>query len=97
MTRVQGAWPSLGKRVALVILSYIVEVGTTVGGTHVAVIDTGSLSTSYLLTGLRTSVNMYHVRIGARNHAASARRRMRPTRASRITGPRGRIRRPEPD
>jgi hypothetical protein len=49
------------------ILSYIVEVGTTVGGTDVAVIDTGSLSTSYLLTGLKTSVNMYHARIRARN------------------------------
>ena len=84
MTRVQGAWPSLRKRLTLVILSYIVEVGTTVGGTHVAVIDTGSLSTSYLLTGLRTSVNMYHARIRARNACGvSAPSNEATTRASR--------------
>jgi hypothetical protein len=49
------------------IISYIVEVGTTIGGTDVAVIDTGAAGTSYTLTGLRTSVNMYHARIRAMN------------------------------
>jgi hypothetical protein len=49
------------------IRSYIVEVGTTVGGTDVAVIDTRSTATSYTLSGLRTSVNMYHVRVRAKN------------------------------
>ena len=49
------------------ILSYIVEVGTTVGGTDVAVIDTNSTATSYMLSGLRTSVNLYHARIRAKN------------------------------
>jgi hypothetical protein len=49
------------------VMSYTIEVGTTVGGTDVAIIDTGTAVTSYTLTGLRTSMNVYHVRVRARN------------------------------
>jgi hypothetical protein len=49
------------------VTSYVIEVGTTVGGTEVAVIDTSSTATSYTLTGLTTSTNLYRVRVRARN------------------------------
>lgn len=49
------------------IASYIVEVGTTIGGTDVAVIDTHSDATSYVLSGLQPSVDYYHARVRAKN------------------------------
>jgi Putative binding domain, N-terminal/Fibronectin type III domain/Viral BACON domain len=49
------------------VTSYVIEVGTTVGGTEVAVIDTGNTATSYTLTGLTTGSNLYRVRVRARN------------------------------
>jgi len=50
-----------------IVRSYVIEVGTTPGGTEVAVIDTGSAATSYTLTGLTTSVDFYRVRVRAAN------------------------------
>jgi len=49
------------------VTSYVIEIGTTVGGTDVAVIDTGSAATAYTLTGLQTSVDFYHARVRAKN------------------------------
>jgi Carboxypeptidase regulatory-like domain/Fibronectin type III domain len=60
---VQLSWvPATGT-----VTSYVIEVGTTIGGTDVAVIDTDNTATSYTLTGLRTSVDFYHVRVRAKN------------------------------
>jgi Putative binding domain, N-terminal/Fibronectin type III domain/Viral BACON domain len=65
---VQLSWgPATGT-----VTSYVIEVGTTVGGTDVAVIDTGSNTSSYTLTGLTTSVNFYHVRVRARNSCGAS-------------------------
>jgi hypothetical protein len=49
------------------VTSYVVEIRTTTGGSDVTVIDTGSAGTSYVLTGLQTSVDYYHVRVRAKN------------------------------
>jgi hypothetical protein len=60
---VQLSWgPATG-----IVTSYVIEVGTTIGGTDVAVIDTGNSATSFTLTGLRTSVDFYHVRVRTKN------------------------------
>jgi hypothetical protein len=60
---VQLSWgPATGT-----VTSYVIEVGTTFGGSDVAVIDTGNTATSFTLTGLRTSVDFYHVRVRTKN------------------------------
>lgn len=80
-----------------IVTSYIIEIGTTIGGSDVRIIDTGTAAAvtyqtttrpvtvsadtqvnfvlqravsprmAYTLTGLRTSVDYYHVRVRARN------------------------------
>lgn len=60
---VQLIWePAAGE-----VASYVVEVGTTIGGSDVSVIDTGSRATSYTLSGLKVSVDFYHARVRAKN------------------------------
>ena len=61
---VQLSWmPSTGT-----VTSYVIEVGTTIGGTDVAVVDTGSPARSYTLTGLSTSPSVaHHARVRAKN------------------------------